>query len=252
MLPSFPGTVYGQTAVDITKLLERLHDLNTIDLCKFEVRYRAGLEPSLVSALADESAMKILNDPREAQGQGKPGATGWYRVRFVIPDNIGKAKATTSNWVIESNIQGNAEIHAYRNGKPACLDREVAAFSNQSANGWARTMLLDAKAGDKIVLVILATSHPWGSGSPEGFALRHLRLGKRTSGAYDSFFAPLYSMRDKLQTLKGDELKALQAKVKAPLAGVDAVFAAAETGNVGLFIEAMVRATKPLSDALRK
>jgi hypothetical protein len=41
-------------------------------------------------------------------------------------------------------------------------------------------------------------------------------------------------------------------KVKGPLAGVDAVFAASETGNANLFIEAMVKATRRLSDALRK
>src|SRR4051794_28479766 len=88
VLQSFPGTAHGQTADDITKLLERLHDLNTIDLCKFKVKFRAGLEPSLVAADADESAMKVLKDPRAAQGQGKPGAAGWYRVSFVMPEKV--------------------------------------------------------------------------------------------------------------------------------------------------------------------
>jgi hypothetical protein len=52
--------------------------------------------------------------------------------------------------------------------------------------------------------------------------------------------------------MKGDDLKALQEKVKGPLGGVDAVFAAAETGKLGLFIETMVKTTRPLSDSLRK
>jgi hypothetical protein len=248
----FAGAARAQTADEVTMLITRLHDLGSIDLCQFGVKYRAGLEPSLAAVGADESALKVLKNPFEAQGHGKPGAAGWYRVSFVIPDKAGKFKPSTADWVIECNVQGTAELYVYQNGKPARIDKGFTTISNQPANSWVKTTLKDAKSGDKITLVILATSYPWGQGSPEGFALRHLRLGKRTSGAHDEFFRAVFNVREKLSTLKGDELERFQAKVKTPLAGLDAVFAAAEGNNVGAFIDAMVKATKPLNDSLKK
>lgn len=248
----FAGVARAQTADDITKLIERLHDLNSIDLCKFDVKYRAGLEPSLIAVNADESVMTILKETHEAQGQGKPGAAAWYRVRFVLPEKVGKFPASNASWVIECNVQGVGELYAYQNGKAAGIDNGFLTIANLPASGWAKAALKDAKAGDQITIVILATSYPWGRGSPEGFALRHLRLGKRTSGAYGAFFDALFVVREKLRTLKGDDLKTLQEKVKGPLAGIDAVFAAADTGNGNVFIEAVVKATNPLSAALKK
>jgi hypothetical protein len=248
----FAGAARAQTAEELTTLMARLHDLGSIDLCQFGVKYRSGLEPSLAAVDADESAMGVLKNPFEAQGQGKPGAAGWYRVSFVIPDKVGRFKPSTTDWVIECNVQGTAELYAYQSGKPARIDKGFTTIANQAANSWVKTTLKDSKSGDKITLVILATSFPWGRGSPEGFALRHLRLGKRTSGAHDEFFRALFNVREKLSTLKGDELKKFRAKVNGPLAGLDAVFAAADRDNVGLFIDAMVKATKPLSDSLKK
>lgn len=60
-----------------------------IDLAK-DVKFRAGLEPSLHALDADESTMKVLLDPYEVQGRNKPGAAGWYRVRFTVPEKLGK------------------------------------------------------------------------------------------------------------------------------------------------------------------
>jgi hypothetical protein len=251
VLSWFVGTAPAQTADDVTKWIERLNDLDSLDLCKFEVKYRAGLEPSLVAVDADESAMKVLKDPYEAQGQGKPGAVGWYRVSFIVPEKLGKF-STGAGSLIESNVQGSWEIYAYQNGKPVGNDRGLVAVSQRPTATWIRSAPLDSKPGDRITLVILATSNPWGSGSPEGFALRHLRLGKRTSGAYDSFYRGLAGVREKLRTLKGDELKALQEKVKGPLARLDALFAAAEGGNGNVFIQAVDKATRDLSEALKK
>jgi hypothetical protein len=251
VLPWSASAVPAQTADDVTKLIERLSDLDSIDLCKLGVKYRAGLQPTLAALDADESAMTVLKDPHEAQGQGKPGAVGWYRVSFVVPEKFGKFNAGP-NLVVESNVRGNWEIYAYRNGKPAGLDNGLVARSDQPETVWIRSTLTDSKPGDRITLAVLATSHPWGSGSPEGFALRHLRLGQRTSGAYEEFYRALYGVREKLRTLQADELKAFREKIKGPLARLDAVFAAAETGKGGSFIEALVKAAKDLSDALKK
>jgi hypothetical protein len=251
VLPWFAGPARAQTADDVTQLIERLSALDSVDLCQFEVRYRAGLQPTLAAVDADESTMTVLKKPHEPQGPGKPGAVGWYRVSFVVPEKFGKFNAGSSI-VVESNVQGSWEIYAYRNGQPAGADNGLVARADQPETIWVRSVLPDAKPGDRITLAILATSYPWGSGSPEGFALRHLRLGQRTSGAYESFYRGLFTLRGKLRTLQGDELKALQEKVKGPLARLDAVFAAAETGKPGSFIEAMVRASKDLSEALKK
>jgi len=241
----------AQTADDVTKLLARFNDLNTLDLGKLGVKYRAGLAPSLAAVDADESAMKVLKDPHEAQGQGKPGAVGWYRVSFDLPEKIGKT-TTSASWVVETNVQGIAEIYTYRNGKPTGVGNGLTTSFGLPANAWTKSTLVDAKPGDRITLVILATCNPWGRGSPEGFALRHLRLGKRTSPVYSYLVDALFNVREKLRTAKGDELKALQEKVKGPMADVEAVFAAAETGNANAFIEAVGKSANQLNKAIRK
>jgi hypothetical protein len=241
----------GQTADDITKLIERLSELDSIDLCKLGVKYRAGLLPPLAAADADESAMTVLKDPHEPQGKGKPGAAGWYRVSFVVPAKFGKFDASPDA-VVESNVLGSWEIYAYRNGEPAGPDGGLVARSNEPETNWVRSVLTGSKPGDRVTIAILATSYPWGGGSPEGFALRHLRLGRRTSGAYGPFYWALFDVRNKLRTLQGDELKAYREKVKGPLARLDAVFAAAEGGNQGAYIQVLVKARADLDAALKK
>ena len=112
------GSVQAQTESDVTKLIERLIELDSIDLAK-EVKFRSGLEPSLYALNADESEMKILKNPYEIQGQGKPGAAGWYRVSFVVPEKIGKLTLRGYNLGVERNVLGSWEIYTYNNGKPA-------------------------------------------------------------------------------------------------------------------------------------
>lgn len=112
----------AQTADDITKLIERLIELDSIDLSK-NVRYRAGLEPSLYAYDADESKMVVLKDPYEVHGQGKPAAAGWYRHRFIVPDRLGKFPMPKGGYTcgIETNVLGVWETYTYVNGKPAGL-----------------------------------------------------------------------------------------------------------------------------------
>src|SRR5687767_4096918 len=79
----------GPTADDLTKLIDRLVELDSIDLAR-DVKFRPGLEPSLHAVDADESGMVVLEDPHAAHGRGQPAAAGWYRVSFVAPETIGK------------------------------------------------------------------------------------------------------------------------------------------------------------------
>lgn len=267
LLPWFAGIVPAQTADDLTKLIERLVELDSIDLCKFGVKYRAGLEPPLAAFDADESAMRVLKNPYEPQGQGMPGAVGWYRVSFDFPERLGKFELYDCPCGIESNVQGSWEIYTYRNGKPAGLgsgpfDRlGFLRRSNKDANVWVSNSPMDPpKRGDRITIAILASSYPLGRGSPEGFALRHLRM--RVAGGHSPnrspFFSELLAIREKLRTLQGDELKALQNKVKDSLARLDSVFEAAEIGDktgralFGPMSNAMRAAHKELVEAQKK
>jgi len=70
-----PHSVQAQRDSDVTKLIQRLIELDSIDLAK-DVKFRPGLEPSLHASDSGESSMKILKDPYEIHGQGKPGAAG--------------------------------------------------------------------------------------------------------------------------------------------------------------------------------
>src|SRR5262245_51535990 len=81
--------VHAQTPDDITKLIERLLELDSIDLAK-DVKFRPGIVPSLHELDADESTMKALGDPYDIHGRNEPGAGGWYRIRFKVPEKLGK------------------------------------------------------------------------------------------------------------------------------------------------------------------
>ena len=114
-----PAVAQSPTADDLTRVIDQLIELDSIDLAP-RVKFRAGLEPSLYTLDADESAMTVLKDPYVVQGQGKPGAAGWYRLSFVVPEKIGKFQVPKSgyNLGIESNVLGAWEIYTYKNGKP--------------------------------------------------------------------------------------------------------------------------------------
>lgn len=256
----------GPTEADLTKLIERLIELDSIDLAP-KVRFRAGLEPSLHTLDEDESGMIALKDPYAIHGQDKPGAAGWYRLSFVVPEKIGKFAMPKSgfNLGIESNVLGSWEIYTYKNGKPAGLWSKdgMNKAADRPATDWMSNAPQPALPGDKFTVAILAMASPLGRGSPEGFALRHLRLrfawGHTAARQpfYGGVHAPgqgngLLGAREKLRTLKGDELTALQEKLRSPIARLEAVFAAAETGRLENLTKAMLIASKEINEALKK
>ncbi len=266
----------AQTADDLTALINRLVELDSIDVAR-DVKFREGLEPSLAALDADESKMAVLKNPYEVFGKDKPAAAGWYRVSFTVPERIGKFEVpkTGYNLGVESNVLGAWEIYTWINGKPAGTTMAsgvqratakdfVVSTSNQHATAWMSNAPLPCKGGDKLTVAILAMAMPLGKGSPEGYGLRHLRLrfALAHTGARQPFFGGvkdsgyyagtgLLGAREKLATLKGDELAALQAKLKKPLANLDAVFAAAETGMLDNLTKAMATATKEINDAMK-
>lgn len=257
---------HAQTADDVAKLIKRLVELDSIDLAK-NVKYRAGLLPSLADLDADESAMRILADPYAAQQRDTPGAVGWYRVSVVVPDKIGKfdLPLTGYNLGVESNVLGGWEIYTYSNGKPAGAAMaptatgiwnkgNIIATAAHPATAWVSNAPLPTKPGDRITIAILATSAPFGQGSPDGFALRHLRLrfALKHTLARQPFYAAINQVHDKLKTLQGDELKAFQAKIREPLANVDAVIQAAESGNLDKLSQAMNTSMKQLYEGMRR
>ena len=254
------------TADHVTRLIDRLVELDSIDLAR-DVKFRAGLEPSLHAVDADESGMVVLKDPYAAHGKDQPGAAGWYRVSFVAPETIGKFTLPKGgyNLGVESNCLGTWEIYTYNNGKPAggamatgvpgvVHKGNMLSASNQPPTAWVSNAPMPTKPGDRITIAILATGSPLGRGSPDGFALRHLRLrfALAHTGARQPFYAALNAAREKLGTLKGQELEALQGKLKDPLARLDAVFAAAETGQLDNLTKAMAAARKEIDAALKK
>jgi hypothetical protein len=105
----------------------------------------------------------------------------------------------------------------------------------------------------------LVWSTPLAKGSPDGFALRHLRLrfaSYHTFARVELLGNPLSGTglkgaRHKLAVLKGEELTALQAKLQEPLRGVDAVFAAAKSGKLNDLTQAMRTAAQGLNAALK-
>jgi len=258
------ASAQAPTADDLTRLIDRLVELDSIPLAK-DVKFRAGLEPPLFALDADESDMVVLKDPYMVHGQGKPGAAGWYRVSFVVPEKIGKFTLRGYNLGVESNVLGSWEIYTYINGKPAGLwsvDGMRKAFDRPPTE-WMSNAPMPTRAGDRITVAILAMASPLGRGSPEGYGLRHLRLRwalGHTAGRspfYGSVYAPgqgtgLLGAREKLRTLQGDELKALQAKLGVPLSRLDAVFQAAETERLDELTKAMLVASKEINEALKK
>src|SRR5262249_22363741 len=256
----------GPTEEELTKLISRLIELDSIDLAPL-VKFRAGLEPSLYTLDADESGMTALKDPYTRFGEGKPGAAGWYRLSFVVPDKIGKFAVPKSgyNLGIESNVLGSWEIYTYKNGKPAGLWSKdgMNRATDRPETDWLSNAPQPAQPGDRFTVAILAMASPLGRGSPEGFALRHLRLRfawGHTGGRqpfYGSVDAPgrgsgLLGAREMIRTKKGDELKALQDRLRGPITHLDAVFAAAETGQIDNLTKAMTAASKEINDALKK
>lgn len=256
----------AQSAEDVTKLISRLVELDSIDITK-GLKHRAGLEPTLHEFDADESKMTTLKDPYEVFGKNKPGAAGWYRVSFTVPEKLGKFAIPKGgyNLGIESNVLGAWEIYAYQNGKAAGLWSKdgMQRAADQRPTVWMSNAPMPTKAGAKITVAILATASPLGRGSPEGYGLRHLRLrfalGHTAARQpfYGSVQAPgqgtgLFGIREKLATLKDDELKAFQEKVKGPLSRLDLVFESAESGKLDDLTRAMQKASKEFSEALKK
>lgn len=256
----------GPTEEDLTRLIQRLIELDSIDLSP-RVKFRQGLLPSLHSQDADESAMTALKDPFATFGADQPGAAGWYRFQFSVPEKIGKfaVPKTGYNLGIESNVMGSWEIYTYKNGKPAGLwsKEGMNKATDRPATDWMSNAPQPAQPGDQFTVAILAMASPLGRGSPEGFGLRHLRLRfawGHTGGRqpfYGSVYAPgqgtgLLGAREMLRAKKGDERKALQDKLRGPIARLDAVFAAAETGQLDHLTKAMLAASKEINEALKK
>ena len=256
----------GPAEDDLTKQIGRLIDLDSMDLAP-KVKFRAGLEPSLHRVDADETGMAALKDPYARFGEDKPGAAGWYRLSFVVPEKLGKfpVPKTGYNLGIESNVLGSWEIYTYKNGKPAGLWSKdgMNKSTDRTATDWMSNAPQPARPGDQFTVAILAMASPLGRGSPEGFGLRHLRLRfawAHTGGRqpfYGSVYAPgqgtgLLGAREMLRTKKGDELKKLQDKLHGPITRLDAVFAAAETGQIENLTKAMLVAGKEINEALKK
>lgn len=254
------------TDEDLTKLIGRLVELDSIDLAPL-VKFRAGLEPSLHTMDADESKMSALKDPYARFGESKPGAAGWYRLSFVVPEKIGKfpVPKTGYNLGIESNCIGAWEIYTYKNGKPAGLWSKdgMNKAVDRPETEWMSNAPQPAQPGDKFTVAILATASPLGRGSPDGFGLRHLRLrfAWGHTGGRQPFFGSVYGpgqgngllgAREMLRTRKGDELKALQEKLSGPVSRLDALFTAAETGQIDNLTKAMTAASKEINEALKK
>lgn len=261
-----PLAATAQTPDDISQLINRVIELDSIDVAK-EVKFRAGLEPPLYTLEADESQMTVLKDPYEVKGQGEPAAAGWYRVSFVVPEKLGRfaMPAKEYNCGVESNCLGTWEIYTYVNGKPAGLWSKdgMQMAANRHPTYWMSTAPMPIKAGDKITVAILAMSSPLGRGSSEGYSLRHLRLRfaySHTGGRQPflgSVNAPgygngLWGVREKLATLKGDELKAFQERIAPPLARVDELFQATETDKLEELTKAMLSVSKDIDAALKK
>ncbi len=272
-----PPPARAQTATDVTALINRLVELDSIDIAR-DVKFREGLTPSLHELNADESKMTVLKDPYEVFGKDKPAAAGWYRVSFTVPEKIGKFAIPKGgyNLGVESNALGAWEIYTYINGKPAGTTMAsgvqratakdfVVSTSNQPSTAWMSNAPLPCKPGDKITVAILAMATPLGKGSPEGYGLRFLRLrfalahtlarqpfygGVKDSGYYAG--RGLHGAREMLATLKGEELTTFQEKLKQPLANLDAVFAAAETGMLDNLSKAMAAAQKEIDAAIKE
>lgn len=259
-------TAQAPTERSLTELIQRLIELDSIDLAP-KVKFRPGLLPTLHTLDADESGLVALKDAYMVHGEDQPGAAGWYRLSFVVPEKIGKFNVPKGgyNLGIESNALGSWEIYTYKNGKPHGLWSKdgMNKSTDRHATDWMSNAPQPAQPGDKFTVAILAMASPLGRGSPEGFGLRHLRLRfawGHTGGRqpfYGSVYAPgqgsgLLGARERLRTAKGDELKLLQDKLQGPISRLDVVFAAAETGVIDNLTKAMTAASKEINEALKK
>ncbi len=270
-----PTTLIAQTPDDVKKLIAKLDDLDSIDIAK-NVKFREGLLPSLHELDADETEMKVLDDPYKVFGKNKAGAAGWYRVTFEVPEKIGVYPLKSFNLGIESNCIGTWEAYTYKNGKPDGTTMipgvpgtwgklGVIGNTRQPASAWMSNAPLGCSPGNKITVAILATSSPLGSGSPEGFGLRRLRLryalyhtaarqpfyGKE-SGSLTAPGSGLHGVVERLTLLsqakdKEAELKEYQERIKEPLERLSLVFKASETGKLDDLSEAMKVATKEIN-----
>lgn len=255
----------AQTADDVDKLIRRAVELDSIDITP-GLKYRAGLEPSLATLDADESSMKPLENPYEVFGRNTPLAAGWYRVSFTVPEKLGKIVLPKGgfNLGVESNCVGAWEFYAWINGKPAGLWSKdgLLRAADREPTYWMSNAPMPARPGDKITVAILATASPLGRGSPDGYGLRHLRL--RFALAHTAARQPFYGgvtrpgtgtglhgAKEMLATAKGEELAALQARLKGPLDRLEVMFAAAESGKLDDLTKAMHVAAKEINDALK-
>jgi hypothetical protein len=270
------GEATAQSPEDLTRQTEALLDLGTVDLTRSEVKFRSGLEPSLLPFDIDESGMTVLKNPLQVFGKGKARMAGWYRLHFVTPEKLGKiAVPRTLGYAlgIESNVQGAWEIYTYVNSKRAGGDGtggigapRVVQGMNEPPHVWRSNAQLFTRPGDKVTVVILAKSSPFAE-STDGFALRHLRLrfAGPHSAVHQGFFGAvgfnalgssptsgLLGVRTRLAKAKGEELTALQNRLKEPLARLDAVFKAAETADLVTLTKAMSAARDEINAALKK
>ena len=130
-----------------------------------------------------------------AEMTSQPAAAGWYRVKFIVPDRLGKFPMPKNGYTcgVEHNMLGAWETYTYVNGKPAGLwsKEGMQMAANQPPTFWMSTAPMPIKAGDEVTVSILAMASPLGRGSPEGYALRHLRL--RFAFAHTGGRAPFYS-----------------------------------------------------------
>jgi hypothetical protein len=259
-------TAPAQTPDDVTKLIDRVVELDSIDIAK-GVKFRPGLEPALFDLDADESKMVVLKDPYEIHGRNTPGAAGWYRVSFVVPEKLGKFAIPKGgyNLGIESNVLGSWELYVYNNEKRAGLWSKdgMYAHTNQPPTAWMSNAPMPTKAGDRITIAVLGMSSPLGRGSPEGFGLRHLRIrfALAHTGARQPFFGSVYApgqgtglfgARERLRVAKGDELLALQERLRGPLSRTENLFKAADTGQLDALTKAMAESSKEINAALKK
>jgi hypothetical protein len=178
-----------------------------------------------------------------------------------VPEKIGAFSLENRAFAfgIESNCHGSWEVYTYVNGEPAGAGMGVLTTQNRLATEWVSNAPMLAKAGDEITVALLAWSTPLAKGNSRGFALRHLRmrfasrhtfprvalLGNPVSGT------GLHGARQKLATLKGPELQALQAKLREPLRAMDKVFESAESGKIDDLSAAMDNAAKAFAAALK-
>ncbi len=274
-----PSVLRAQTPEDLKKLIARLDDLDSIDIAK-NVKFREGLLPSLHELDADEKGLKVLENPYEVFGKNKPGAAGWYRVTFTVPEKIGAFPLRSFNLGVESNVLGTWEAYTYKNGKPdgttmipgvpgTWATLGVMGHTRQPASAWVSNAPLGCSPGTKITVAILASASPLGSGSPEGFALRRLRLRYalyhtsarqpfygRESGSLTAPGNGLHGVVERLTLLqqakgKEAELKEFQDRIKGPLDRLELVFKATESGKLDDLSAAMRVATKGIDEAFR-